>query len=482
MLWAWLLFIAPWAVASAIAAPSVHASIVANLIYQLDCISLRIKSCGNRDAYAVLWQTRFAIDAAHDDDVAAWGRLKPGLPGNLGGGGRSTDPALLRIASFEAEDFDQYIAQIQPFLEPSDWERARHTIRRIQPQFEEWWKDWAQPPLELHVTTLKAAFESTGTTKELTLLHTFFGIPDDANTSLAVNLVRRVVQTQISTAEVMGRYAVLEIADDGYAAKRLDVAVHEYSHYLFSQVPAARMTIIRENIVGGSGETSLNRLGAWNLFNEALATAIGNGRVGRAIDRDEFSTRMAMQGGLYADQTIDLAAKALLPVLDRALATGKTIDSTEFANDYVAALTTSLGPRLRRPEVLFQQLAEFADSSLAESDEALVSGILKMLPANHSLWSYHSLDCCGTEFLRWWTAHASEPRLAIVRLNQGSAAALLCGDTPPRKPGLSIRIVKGRPCMVATVSDPSEVASALALMAGMSELASGDYEYRAAHP
>ena len=55
----------------------------------------------------------------------------------------------------------------------------------------------------------------------------------------------------------------------------MPVAVHEYSHFLFSQMPAARFQKVRDNVLGVSdARPSMERLGAWSLFNEALATAI----------------------------------------------------------------------------------------------------------------------------------------------------------------------------------------------------------------
>jgi hypothetical protein len=97
---------------------------------------------------------------------------------------------------------------------------------------------------------------------------------------------------------------------------------------------------------------------------------------------------------------------------------------------------------------------------------------------NHSLWSYR-LECCGQEFSRWWTYHAQQPRLAIVRTAQRSTAAALCGDIQPNKAGYSIRIVNGLPCIIVAVNDAAQVAGAMAQIAGMPELAPGDYEYSA---
>lgn len=118
-----------WAFAAA-AAPSIDASAVANLVYQLDCVSGRISNCGNRVGYAALWQVRFKIDVARDEDVRAWSTLKASLPTSEGGASASTNPSLLRIASFEARDLADYLDRIRSYLDATDFEVARRSVAR----------------------------------------------------------------------------------------------------------------------------------------------------------------------------------------------------------------------------------------------------------------------------------------------------------------------------------------------------------------
>jgi hypothetical protein len=147
---------------------------------------------------------------------------------------------------------------------------------------------------------------------------------------------------------------------------------------------------------------------------------------------------MSRQGGLYNDDGIDVAAKALLPIVDRMFEKGERIDQSDFADSYVTTATAALGPRLTGPRVALQELAVLIDSSLVESDVTFMPMMLKTLPTIHSLWSYR-LECCTSEFVRWWSFHAPQPRLVIVRTTQRPEAAALFDDVQPPVSGYSIR-------------------------------------------
>ena len=337
-----------WASAPASAATLVHASPAANLVYQLDCVSHRIKSCGNRDGYAALWQIRFHIDVAHDEGVAAWARLQPHpRDANHELVASRTDPVLLRTASFGIDSIDRFVARLPEFLDPADVSTAREVIQRVRPAFDDWWNDRAEGPLAAQVATLQKAFRSGDIEDELTVMHRFFGLAPTDDTALSIELVRRVAPSLTTSAESIGRYAIVEIGDEA-ATLHMPVVVHEYVHYLFRSMPAKRYAALHARMLGTDGaHRSLERVAAWNLFNEALATAIGNGRVARSITPEDFAWRSARRRGLYNDDDVDAAAKALLPLIDWMFEAGHSIDDPAFADAYVGALSHAMGARLR---------------------------------------------------------------------------------------------------------------------------------------
>ncbi len=68
----------------------------------------------------------------------------------------------------------------------------------------------------------------------------------------------------------------------------------------------------------------------------SLATALGNGLVARLIDREDHDLRANKPGG--NDPFIDPVAKALLPALEKRLASKGTVFDAELVTDYLAAV------------------------------------------------------------------------------------------------------------------------------------------------
>jgi hypothetical protein len=467
------------AFAPASATTLVHASPAANLVYQLDCVSHRIKSCGNRNGYTALWRIRFNIDVAHDEGVAAWARLRP-HPRDANGAleASRTDPALLRTASFGIDSIDRFVARLPEFLDSADLVTARDMIERVRPEFDDWWNDRAEVPLAKQVVILQKAFRSSDIDDELADMHRFFGLVQSNDTALSVELVRRVAPSYTTSAESLGRYAIVEIGDDEAATLHMPVVVHEYVHYLFRRMPRERFAALHARVLGADSapHRSLERVGAWNLFNEALATAIGNGRVARSITPDDFAWRVARHRGLYNDDDVDAAAKALLPIIDWMFEAGHSINDPAFADAYVDALSRTMRPRLRAPALVLQELAALADVSLADSDGTFMPAIQQAFPSNHSLWSYR-VRCCGQDFERPWSDHAGkQPRLAIVPVERRHEVLALQNEPKLDKPGYSIRIVDGLPYIVIGVHSAAEVAPILARIAVTPSLTPGDYD------
>ena len=91
---------------------------------------------------------------------------------------------------------------------------------------------------------------------------------------------------------------------------------------------------------------------AWGLLNEALATALGNAIVQERLDSKEAARLLAKPRGLYAEEAVDKAAKAALPLVRAALAQGDTMSSARFVNDYIAAVGERFGDDVRPTQYL----------------------------------------------------------------------------------------------------------------------------------
>lgn len=429
----------------AAATASVGAAEIGNLVYQLDCVSLRIRSCGNRQAYAVLWRLRFGIDASVDADVLAWKDVRETYS--------VEDMPLLRIAALEARDANDYLARAHALVAEKDHEVLERILRRVRQPFHEWWEDRAEAMLQQRAATIAQMVERDDVTAELARLRRFMDVRSDQ--PLTIDLVRRVAPTASSSAEVIGAHAIVEISDGSDVVDVLPIAVHEYTHYLFARRSPEAMARLQRRMLDAAQD--VDGIGAWNLLNEALATAMGNGRMARLVQRADFDQRMSYVGGLYANRDVDLAAKALLPLVDAAIARGDSLDAPSFAGEYLLALRQVIGSRLQSPAIALQELAVIAEPDLVGDERTLTRAILESLPTNHGLWT-DTAACCGSEFHRSWSRHKVRPRLAIVR---AGVQVDLCGRNGGES-GYTIRLEDGVPCIVLAIGSREELASSIA--------------------
>ena len=91
-------------------------------------------------------------------------------------------------------------------------------------------------------------------------------------------------------------------------------------------------------------------------MNEALATTLGNGVVGRRYASGErWARQMRTPRSLYNDDAIDRAAKRLLPAIDAFVASGGSMDDAGFAKTYLSAIRAEFGDDLLRPSGMLKE-------------------------------------------------------------------------------------------------------------------------------
>ncbi|MBO9715842.1 MAG: hypothetical protein J7507_03310 [Pseudoxanthomonas sp.] len=120
------------------------------------------------------------------------------------------------------------------------------------------------------------------------------------------------------------------------------VIAHEFCHVLYSNMPLDRIEAIQHAF---SASASPNRRLAEIWMNEALATAAGNGWVYRELTGSEDKEAW------YDDPVIDPYAKAIAPVVYRALDSGKALDAS-MAAQFIVEFDRIHPDALRNPAVL----------------------------------------------------------------------------------------------------------------------------------
>jgi len=129
------------------------------------------------------------------------------------------------------------------------------------------------------------------------------------------------------TATAVSNVAISGIADslDTYTGL-LSVMMHEISHVLYDERPKSFWSEMDGWFVTNPSKVSRY---AYSLFNESMATAVGNGYIGGQLNGKEDTAR-----SWYGEKYINAMAKATYPIVKDYIVNHKPIDH-DFVNAYI---------------------------------------------------------------------------------------------------------------------------------------------------
>lgn len=388
----------------------VRVSAIANLVYQLDCVSHVAMACGGREDFEHLWQERFEV-ALDDRRLSRWRDIQ-----------HRNDPGRLLRAALESASRQQFEQAIAPTLTESDRQELRAMLDDWQPSFDSWWRD-VQPQVERESERIAAMLARAEVHDAIRDTEALFGVKNAPG--IALQAIYRPGPVRHSTAQLIGSTGVAEIWTAARPEAIVPVFVHEYCHYLWAELPPQQVTVAER--AATAQDRSGSGYGAWVLLQEALPTALGNGRIGRVLLSPEDGQRyLERKRSLYADDDIDAAAKALLPIVDDLVASHGTIATAAFAKRYVEAVQARLGARLTRPQVLLRIMAAGFDSAIMTSDahmELFRNAFHKGSPF-HSMWT-ETAECCGALFTSQLREQPNIAHVAVVTASHVREASFM---------------------------------------------------------
>lgn len=338
----------------------------ANLVYQLDCLSGVTMNCAPKVMRA-LWERSFLRSPQDADLVAQWGRVRvryqraswsPDDEPPAGYAAREHGIDLgrrFRIASMQAATIDDLVSRIELISTEADGAKLAATLRHFEPRFMEWWNTKALPEGAAFRAALQALLASPQIQTELASFVAFYGAEIPPGKQLSFNLIYRPdTSSEPTSGEQIGAYSTIEFLAKEDPTRRIDVVLHELCHFLFSASSDARFA---EWAARFQKEARPGAAPAYNLLNEALATALGNGRIGRLYSSPErWKKYLATDRSFYNDANIDRAGKALLPWLDEWLKAGKTMFDPQFVPEVLATLRASFGDELTAPALQLTEI------------------------------------------------------------------------------------------------------------------------------
>lgn len=319
-----------------------RASRMTYLAYALDCLAEIIPCSGPQ--LAGDWKQR-GWSTEDDAALAEWAKLRRRYWGNIVDQERQPRSMLpvpyhprdvgtaIRIASFAARDVDDAASRLSLFLGAAEVAQARAVLSRFAPRADEKWRA-TREEVVASLDDYVALGERADVQALLGQIATFFAI-GDAGAHQTFDLVLRPPGKGPTSAQQLGELAVVEVVAGESAANRYSVIAHEMFHAWFGASPIETQTKLVDRLIATGDPLAGPAAG---LLDEVVATALGNGLVARLVDAKDYERRLAMDNGFYNDPLIDKVAKALLPALEKRLASGGTIFDEGFVTEYVAAV------------------------------------------------------------------------------------------------------------------------------------------------
>lgn len=354
---------------------------IANLTYQLDCVGNLPVNCSAQNL-GELWKREFLQQDEDRRILAEWKRLRELYAAQVKINESSESGLYLslfdkiRIAGFQAASVADYLERLDLLTEPADRRAFENVIRHFYPRFHDWWQREALKSGDDFSRQTDALLRSPKIAAPLKQFYDFYqpALPDDYEISFNLFFVPDIVK-ESSNGQQLQNYSLMEFKSKERPAQRVDIAVHELCHFFYDNISAEARAKLAENF------RSQNRAAAtpaYNLLNETLATTFGNGMIARAVTPPaEYEKYLAAKNSFYNNAAIDRAAKAVLPWFDEFLKNKRTINDTEFVNEYISVLEKSFGADLLRPKLYLSEMFLFADEKYGVSMRREVRRILE---------------------------------------------------------------------------------------------------------
>lgn len=213
-------------------------------------------------------------------------------------------------------------------------------IAYFTPRFEADWQDTHGQHLERLRFDILQLVRSHGLAEQLSRTAALFGQQPTLLPEIQLIAIRGTAHGSLATLEPHTAFVESPIGER--AQDRLPVVVHEFVHHWLANMELRQQTAIVDAF---TRQTDTCAMPAYHLFEETIASSIGNGYFERLLlDEPRFVSYLALPASFYADVDIDRLAKAMLPTVARYITESMRIDA-DFVDAYVAMASTTMAER-----------------------------------------------------------------------------------------------------------------------------------------
>ncbi len=266
---------------------------------------------------------------------------------------------LLVMASTQASDIDDFAQRIMGLLTNSDLMVLVETLNAFSPIYKELIWDKSQSQLKRNIRVLTDRAKQVDFGGRFAKASKFYNANWKAEIPFKVYLAPIPQKGGFTTATPQGNIISYIISDFDDADGVLAVVFHELAHLLYSSQSIELQAQLEESFLK---HDSYHKAHSYQLLNEALATAIGNGwfykETNGSLDKKEW----------YHSKYINQQAKAIYPLVEKYLLSGKSIDA-DFVDDYIDQYAKNFPKGYLQPESFLANVSFLADKDFHEHNK-----------------------------------------------------------------------------------------------------------------
>lgn len=277
---------------------------------------------------------------------------------------------LLEAGALHASSLDDFGTRITGLLPLAEQSRLLKALRALEPLHRK--AVWRAKALAESKRQLGKAWAKIDGDLLVTQMAHFYGAdwPQDMPFTIGLIPIPRDGKNAQTNAHSAGPNEFVEVLENDDWPGRVGVIVHEIAHSFYAAQPPALQLRLEEKFA-----TLNNGNLAYAFFNEAVATALGNGHAERVDGK-------LRDDSWYNDSTIDAFARAIYPLTAEYLSNQRVMD-TEFIERAVERFNHALPDVDRKPKVVLRQVSLFTHAGGKPVRDALI----RDLQANSIGWS-----------------------------------------------------------------------------------------------
>jgi hypothetical protein len=329
-----------------------------NLMYQLDLVSGYLPYAKSQ-VISTLWKERIANSSEDAAFINQWRETMRRLESK---GQSEFNPRLLdsvatiqsdaertREIALTSSSLTEFARRVARDVELDAAKKLSAIVARFQPSFMKWWEEEAEPKGREFQTKAQKLVQSERIAELTKTLVRFYQPELPNNYTVPVQFMYKPKARENSHGEQVGSAAVMEFFEGESPANRIDVTMHELSHFLFRKAGVEKHEALVARFQKVKDQSAM---AVFSIMNEALATALNNGMVAEALmTPGAFKDYRNSSRSWYNNEAIDSTAKANYDWLKGSAQKGGTLHDADFPKTYVETIRKVMGDRIDAPSV-----------------------------------------------------------------------------------------------------------------------------------